>query len=246
MKIVVIGGSGLIGSQLVRTLVAEGHEVVAASPRSGVNTVTGEGLDAALAGVDVVVDVANSPTFEDQAVLAFFEASGRNLAAAEKRAGVKHHVALSVVGADRMPDSGYMRAKVAQERIIVDSGMPYSILRATQFYEFLDAIAGSGTSGNTVRMSPAKFQPVASADVAATLAKIVLGAPLNGVEDLAGPLLLPLDEYIRHYLRAKGDPRAVVTDVDATYFGAAMGHHPLVPLGKAHLGVVRLEDWMKA
>lgn len=246
MKIVVIGGSGLIGSQLVRTLAAEGHEVVAASPRSGVNTVTGEGLDAALAGVDVVVDVANSPSFEDRAVLEFFEASGRNLLAAALRARVGHHVAISVVGADRMPDSGYMRAKVAQERIIVDSGMPYSILRATQFYEFLDAIAGSGTSGDTVRLPPAKFQPVASADVAATLAGIVSGAPLNGVEDLAGPLLLPLDEYIRHYLRAKGDPRAVVTDVDATYFGAAMGHHPLVPLGKAHLGVVTLEDWMKA
>ena len=246
MKIVVIGGSGLIGSQLVRILAAEGHETVAASPRSGVDTVTGEGLDAALAGADVVVDVANSPSFEDQAVLAFFESSGRNLAAAEKRAGVKHHVALSVVGADRMPDSGYMRAKVAQERIIVDSGVPYSVLRATQFFEFLDAIAGSGTSGDTVRLAPAKFKPVASADVAATLAGIVLGAPLNDIEDLAGPLLLPLDEYIRRYLRAKGDPRAVVTDVEATYFGAAMGHHPLVPVGKAHLGAVSLEDWMKA
>ncbi|MBL7649366.1 MAG: SDR family oxidoreductase [Candidatus Hydrogenedentes bacterium] len=246
MKIVVIGGSGLIGSQIVRILAAEGHEVVAASPRSGVDTITGEGLDAALAGADVVVDVANSPSFEDRAVLAFFETSGENLATAEKRAGVKHHVALSVVGADRMPDSGYMRAKVAQERIIVDSGVPYSILRATQFYEFLDAIAGSGTSGDTIRLPPAKFQPVASADVAATLAGIVLGAPLNDIEDLEGPLLLPLDEYIRRYLRAKGDPRAVVTDVEATYFGAAMGHNPLVPLGKSHVGAMRLEDWMKA
>ena len=246
MKIVIIGGSGLIGSQVAGILGAQGHEVVAASPRSGVNTVTGEGLDAALAGADVVVDVANSPTFEDQAVLAFFESSGRNLAAAEKRAGVKHHVALSVVGADRMPDSGYMRAKVAQERIIVDSGVPYSILRATQFYEFLDAIAGSGTSGDTVRMPPAKFQPVASADVAATLAAIVSGAPLNGMEELAGPELLPLDEYIRRYLRVKGDPRAVVTDGEATYFGAAMDHHPLVPLGKAHLGAVSHGNWMKA
>jgi len=151
-----------------------------------------------------------------------------------------------VVGADRMPDSGYMRAKVAQERIILASGVPYSILRATQFYEFLDAIVGFGTSGDVVRLPPGAFQPVASQDVAATVAEIAVGAPLNGVEDLAGPERLPLDEYIRRYLRAKGDPRAVVTDVEATYFGAAMGHHPLVPIGKAHLGAVSLEDWMKA
>lgn len=245
MKIVIIGGSGLIGSQVARILGAEGHEVVAASPRSGVNTVTGTGLDDALAGADVVVDVANSPSFEDSAVLTFFEASGRNLLAAEARAGVGHHVALSVVGADLMPDSGYMRAKVAQEKIIVASGIPYSILRATQFYEFLDAIAGSGGSGDTVRLPPAKFQPVASQDVAATVAGIAVGAPLNGIEELAGPVLLPLDEYIRRYLQAKGDPRSVISDTNATYFGAAMDHHPLVPAGKAHIGTLSLEVWMK-
>lgn len=246
MKIVIIGGSGLIGSQVGPILEGQGHEVVAASPRSGVNTITGEGLDAALAGADVVVDVANSPSFEDSAVMAFFEASGTNLLAAETRAGVGHHVALSVVGADRMPDSGYMRAKVAQEKIIVSSGVPYSILRATQFYEFLDAIAGSGTVGDTVRLPPASFQPVASQDVAATVARIAVGSPLNEIEDLAGPVLLPLDEYMRRYLREKGDRRTVVTDAESTYFGAAMGHHPLVPLGKAHIGAVSLENWMKA
>lgn len=246
MKIVVIGGSGLIGSQAVGMLSAQGHDVLAASPRSGVNALTGEGLGEALAGAEVLVDLANSPSFEDSAVLAFFETSGENLFAAEKRAGVKHHVALSVVGADRMPDSGYMRAKLAQEKIIVASGVPYSIVRATQFYEFLDAIAGSGTSGDVVRLPPGSFQPVASADVARTVAGIAVGAPLNGVEDLAGPERLPLDEYIRQYLKAKRDPRTVVTDESATYFGAAMDHHPLVPIGKAHVGTVSLEDWMKA
>jgi uncharacterized protein YbjT (DUF2867 family) len=245
MKIVIIGGSGLIGSQVAGILGAQGHEAIAASPSSGVNTITGEGLDAALAGADVVVDVANSPSFEDSAVLAFFETSGKNLLAAETRADVKHHVALSVVGADRMADSGYMRAKLAQERIIVASGVPYSILRATQFYEFLDAIAGSGTSGDVVRLPPGSFQPVASADVAAAVADIAVGAPLNGIEDLAGPELLTLDEYIRRYLRAKSDPRSVVTDAEATYFGAAMDHNPLVPLGKTRIGAMRLEDWMK-
>ena len=210
MKIVVIGGSGLIGSKLVNNLRQRGHEVVAASPSSGVNTLTGEGLADALAGARVVVDVANSPSFEDKAVMEFFETSGRNLLAAEAAAGVGHHVALSVVGADRLPDSGYLRAKVAQEKLIKASKIPYTIVRATQFFEFAGGIAQSATEGQTVRLSPALMQPIVSDDVAAALADVALGAPVNGTVELAGPERFSLDELVQHFLDAKHDARRVV------------------------------------
>lgn len=244
MKVVIIGGSGLIGSKVTSILRGNGHDVLTASPRSGVNTITGEGLAEALAGAEVVVDVANSPSFEDRAVLEFFETSGRNLLAAEAAAGVGHHVALSVVGADRIPDSGYMRAKIAQEKIIVASGVPYSILRATQFYEFLDAIAGSGTSGDTVRLPSALIQPIASDDVARVVADIATGAPTNQTEDLGGPEALPMHEYIAKYLAAKGDSRAVVADPSATYFGAALDPKGLVPIGPSFVGAIELATWI--
>jgi uncharacterized protein YbjT (DUF2867 family) len=244
MKIVVIGGSGLIGGKLVTNLRGLGHEVVAASPRSGVNAVTGEGLAESLAGARVVVDVSNSPSFEDQAVLEFFETSSRNLLAAETAAAVAHHVALSVVGADRLPDSGYMRAKFAQEKLIKAAGVPYSILRATQFFEFLDGIAGTSTVGDAVRLSPALFQPVAADDVAAALTDLAVGAPINSMVELAGPESLPLDEFVRRYLAAKRDPRQVVADSHARYFGEELNDRSLRPDGVPRIGSISLEQWL--
>jgi uncharacterized protein YbjT (DUF2867 family) len=244
MKIVVIGGSGLIGTKLVNKLRQLGHEVVAASPASGVNTITGEGLAEALAGAQIVVDVANSPSFEDAAVLKFFETSGRNLLAAEAAAGVGHHVALSVVGTDRLLQSGYFRAKMAQEELIKASKAPYTILRSTQFFEFLNGIAQSGTDGQTVRLSPAFVQPVVSDDVAAALADVTLGAPVNGTVELAGPERLRLDELVRRFLSANQDARQVITDVHARYFGAELNDQSLTPGDNPRIAPTRFEDWL--
>ncbi len=244
MKIVVIGGTGLIGTKLVKRLRDKGHEVVAASPNSGVNTITGEGLAEALAGARIVVDVANSPSFEDKAVLEFFETSGRNLLGAEAKAGVKHHVALSVVGADRLPDSGYLRAKLAQERLIRAGKIPYTILRSTQFFEFAGGIAQSATSGNTVRLSPALLQPIMSDDVADALADVTLAPPVNGTIEVAGPERISLDDLVRRYLGAKRDPREVIADVHARYFGAELDDQSLTPGANPRIGPTRFEDWL--
>jgi uncharacterized protein YbjT (DUF2867 family) len=245
MKIVIIGGTGLIGSKVVAILRQGGHEVVAASPKNGVNSITGEGLKEAVADAQVVVDLANSPSFEDQAVLKFFETSGRNLLAAETAAGVKHHVALSIVGTDRTPDNGYFRAKVAQEKLIKDSGIPYTIIRATQFMEFLGAIAASGADGNTVRISPGLFQPIAADDVAVFVAEVALAAPRNGIIEIAGPEQAPFDEIVARYLKAVGDPRKVVRDPEARYFGGRVEERSLVPLGEARLGHIGLDEWLR-
>lgn len=244
MKIVVIGGTGLIGSKLVSILRSKGHEVLPASPESGVNTITGEGLDAALAGAQVVVDVSNSPSFADADVLKFFETSTGNLLAAEARAGVGHHVALSIVGTDRVPDSGYLRAKVAQENLIRKSGRPYSILRSTQFFEFISRIAQAGPEG-TLRVSGALFQPILSADVVAALADVTLGAPLNGIAEVGGPERFPMNELVRRVLRASGDKREVITDAHARYFGAELNDESLVASPGARVGSKRFEDWLK-
>lgn len=244
MKIVVIGGTGLIGSRLVDGLRQRGHEAVPAAPSLGVNALTGEGLSEALAGAQVVVDVANSPSFEDEAVLKFFETSGRNLLAAEEAAGVGHHVALSVVGADRLPDSGYLRAKVAQEKLIRSGKTPYTIVRATQFLEFLGAIAESGAADGAIRLPSALLQPIAADDVAAALVDVALGAPQNGLVEVAGPEALPMYEAIRRYLKAKGDTRSVVADRAARYFGAVLADGSLVPSGKVRLGAVALSAWL--
>lgn len=244
MKIVVIGGSGLIGKKLVNNLRQLGHEVVAASPRSGVNTITGEGLADALTGAQVVVDVANSPSFEDKAVLEFFETSGRNLLTAEAAAGVRHHVALSVVNADRLPDSGYMRAKTAQEKLIKDSKIPYTILRATQFFEFLKGIAESSTVGETVHLSPALVQPIASDDVAAALTDVTIGAPLNGMIEVAGPEKFRLDELVQRFLSANNDARKVITDIHARYFGIELNDHSLNPSDKPRIGSTNFDQWL--
>jgi len=244
MKIVVIGGSGLIGTKLVNKLGQLGHDVVAASPSSGVNTITGEGLAEALAGAQIVVDVANSPSFEDKAALEFFETSGRNLLAAEAAAGVGHHVALSVVGTDRLLQSGYFRAKMAQEDLIKASKVPYTILRSTQFFEFLSGIAQSATDGQTVRLSPAFVQPVVSDDVAAALADVTLGAPVNGTVELAGPERVRLDELIRRFLSANQDTRQVVADVHARYFGAELNDQSLTPGDNPRIAPTRFEDWL--
>jgi uncharacterized protein YbjT (DUF2867 family) len=244
MKIVVIGGSGLIGTKLVKNLRQHGHEVVAASPSSGVNTLTGEGVAEALAGAQVVVDVANSPSFEDKAVLEFFETSGRNLLAAEAAAGVGHHVALSVVGTDRLLASGYFRAKMAQENLIKASKIPYTIVRATQFFEFVSAIAQSATEGQTVRLPPALFQPVASDDVAGSLADIAVEKPVNGTVELAGPEPIRLDELVRRFLSANRDGRKVITDAHAGYFGTAVNDQSLTPGDNPRIGPTRFEDWL--
>jgi uncharacterized protein YbjT (DUF2867 family) len=244
MKIVVIGGSGLIGKKLVPILRKLGHEAVPASPSLGVNTLTGEGLAEALAGAGAVVDVANSPSFEDAAVLAFFEVSTRNLLGAEAAAGVGHHVALSVVGADRLPDSGYMRAKAAQERLIASGGVPYTIVRATQFFEFLGAIAGPETAGDTVRLPSAPMQPLAADDVAAALAEVVVGEPVNGIIELAGPEALPVAEFVRRALTANGDARTVVADPQARYFGTLLDDRGLNPGDNPRLGPTRFNDWV--
>ncbi len=245
MKIVVIGGTGLIGSKVASNLRQKGHDIVAAAPSTGVNTITGEGLAEACAGTQVVIDVANAPDFADDAVMAFFKTSGRNLMAAEKSAGVRHHIALSVVGADRLPDSGYLRAKLAQEELIKASGIPYTIVRATQFFECLGAIAQSATDGQAVRLSPAYLQPVASDDVAALIAKVATIAPANGVLELAGPDRIGLDDLVRRYFAAKQDPRKVVTDIHARYFGAELNDKSLTPSGdKPHIGATSFEMWL--
>lgn len=245
MKIVVIGGTGLIGSKTVALLRQRDHEVIAASPASGINSVTGEGLRQALAGAQVVIDVANSPSWEDQAVLEFFQASSRNLLMAEADAGVRHHVALSIVGTDRMPDCGYFRAKLAQEEVIKAGGVPYTIVRATQFMEFLGGIAGAGMTGDVIRLAPGQFQPIASDDVAANVAEAALAAPRNGIIEIAGPERAPLNAFIARYLQAIGDPRQVVGDPEARYFGGKVGEHALVPLGEARLGHINLDEWLR-
>ncbi|WP_207004900.1 SDR family oxidoreductase [Trinickia mobilis] len=245
MKIVVVGGTGLIGSKTVAILRQGGHDVIAASPKSGVNTITGEGLQEAMAGTHVVIDLANSPSFEDKAVLEFFETSGRNLLAAEATAGVGHHVALSIVGTDRTPDNGYFRAKVAQEKLIEASGIPYTVIRSTQFLEFLGGIADSGADGNTVRISPGLFQPIAADDVAAMVADVALAAPQNGIVEIAGPERAPFNEIVARYLKAVGDPREVVRDPEALYFGGRVEAHSLVPLGEARLGRIGLDEWLR-
>lgn len=244
MKIIVIGGSGLIGKKLVKNLRQQGHEVVAASPSSGVNAVTGEGLAQVLAGAQVVVDVANSPSFEDKAVLEFFEKSGRNLLPAEAAAGVRHHVALSVVGTDRLLAGGYFRAKMAQENLIKASPVPYTIVRATQFFEFVDSIAQSATEGQTVRLPPVLMQPIVSDDVAAVMAEVAVEEPLNGTIDLAGPEPIRLDELARKFLSAKRDARTVTTDARAGYFGIPVNDQSLTPGDHPRLGPTRFEDWL--
>ena len=244
MKIVVVGGTGLIGTKLAGKLRRKGHEVIPAAPGTGVNTITGEGLDKALSGAEIVVDVTNSPSFEDDAVLRFFETSGRNLLAAEAAAGVRHHVGLSIVGTDRLPECGYFRAKLAQENLIRASKISYTILRATQFFEFVGGIVDSSADGQIVRLSPALFQPVASDDVAAALANVTLGVPVNRIVELAGPEPFSLDDFARQYLTATKDPRKVVADIHARYFGAELDDRSLTPGQSPRLGTVRFEDWL--
>jgi uncharacterized protein YbjT (DUF2867 family) len=244
MKIVVIGGTGLIGKKVVANLRQHSHEVVAASPSSGVNTVTGEGLAQALVGAQVVVDVANAPSWEDNAVLAFFETSGRNLLAAEAAAGVGHHVALSVVGTDRLLASGYFRAKMAQEKLIKASPIPYTIVRATQFFEFVSGIAQFATEGQTVRLPPVLMQPIASDDVGAVVADVALAKPLNGMFDLAGPEPIRQDDLVRQYLTATGDTRKVITDAHALYYGINVNDQSLTPGQNPRLGTTRFSDWL--
>lgn len=244
MRVVVIGGSGLIGKKVVRDLRQRGHEVVAASPSSGVNTVTGEGLAQALAGAQVVVDVSNAPNWEDSAVLAFFETSGRNLMAAEAAAGVGHYVALSVVGTDRLLASGYFRAKLAQEKLIKASPIPYTIVRATQFFEFVGAIAQLATEGQTVRLPPVLMQPMAADEVAAAMADVALAEPLDGTVEVAGPELIRQDDLVRRFLNATGDTRTVITDPQALYYGIAVNDQSLTPGDHPRLGSTRFEDWL--
>jgi uncharacterized protein YbjT (DUF2867 family) len=244
MKIVVIGGTGLIGSKLVAKLREHGHEAVAASPRSGVNTITGEGLAEALRGASVVVDVSNSPSFEERAAVTFFETSTGNLLAAEAKAGVGHHVALSVVGTERLSESGYFRAKIAQEKLIKSSAIPYSIVRATQFFEFVKAIADTATDGTRVRLPPVLIQPIAADDVASAIASVAMGSPVNGTVEVAGPEAFRLDELVRRVLRARNDPREVVADPHALYSGAQLRDRTLVPGDGARLGETRFEYWL--
>lgn len=245
MKIVVIGGTGLIGSKVVSNLRQKDHEVIAAAPSTGVNTLTGEGLAKAMTGAQVVIDVANAPDFSDDAVMAFFKTSGHNLLAAEKAAGVRHHVALSVVGSDRLPDSGYLRAKLAQEELVRASGTPYTIIRSTQFFEFLPGIAEAASNGQTVSLSPAHLQPVASEDVAALVSEVALSSPKNATIELAGPERIGLDDLVRHYLAAKHDTRKVVTDIRARYFGALLDDKSLTPGDNPHIGSTSFETWLR-
>jgi len=244
MKIVVIGGSGLIGSNIVHRLRLDGHETVAASPSTGVNTLTGQGLAEALAGAQVVVDVTNSPSFEDRAVLEFFETSTRNLLAAEAEAGVEHHLALSIVGTDRLPDNGYFRAKVAQEALIKNSRIPYTILRATQFFEFIEGIINTGADGDTIRLSPALIQPIAADDVSAVLADLAVGAPVNGTIEVGGPDRFPLDDLARKFLAVRGDKRQVIADVHARYFGSELDDRSLVTSDNPRIGATRFQNWL--
>ncbi|MEN4920839.1 SDR family oxidoreductase [Achromobacter spanius] len=243
MKILVIGGTGLIGSKLVKLLIERGHEAIAASPATGVNTITGEGLDAALAGVHTVVDVANSPSFEDKAVLEFFQTSGRNLLAAEARAGVRHHVALSVVGTRRLAESGYFRGKIVQEDLIEAAGIPYTIVHSTQFFEFLGGIVQSGAQGDEVRLSSAYVQPIASDDVALAMADATLGAPVNGIVEIAGPEKVRLSELVQRYMGKIGDTRSVKADAGVRYFGALLDDDTLVPGSGPRLGKIDFETW---
>lgn len=245
MKIVVIGGSGLVGSKVVGLLRGEGHNVLAASRNTGVNTITREGLAEGLSGARVVVDVSNAPSFEDKAVLEFFETAGRNLRAAEAAAGVGHHIALSVVGADRLPESGYMRAKAAQEKLIQESKTQYTIVRSTQFFEFVAAITQSATDGNAIRLSPALLQPIASDDVASVLAAVARDKPANGIVELAGPEKIPLDALVRSYLETTGDRRQVIADIRARYFGTELDDRSLTPDATPLLGTLRFEDWLR-
>jgi uncharacterized protein YbjT (DUF2867 family) len=243
MKVVVIGGTGLIGSRVVSQLSAHGHEAIAASPSSGVNAYTGEGLAAVLEGADAVVDVTNSPSFADDDVLDFFTTSTTHLLVAEKAAGVGHHVALSIVGAERLPDSGYLRAKVAQEKLITESGVPFSIVKATQFYEFVKGIADSATVDGVVRLPHELIQPIAASEVSDAVARAAAGAPLNGVIEVGGPEALPMDEFIRSGLAAQGDPREVVADPEATYFGTKLEERSLVAGEGAHLSSLTFAEW---
>jgi len=243
MKIVVIGGTGLIGSKVVAKLTARGHVAVAASPNTGVNTLTGAGLAEVLQGADTVVDVSNSPSFEAKAVMDFFTTSTSNLLKAEAEAGVRHHVALSVVGTERMADNAYFAAKLVQEKLIEDSGIPYSLVHATQFYEFVAAIADEGSDGTTVRVAPVAFQPMAAEDVAEQVALTAAGEPLNGRRDIAGPQEYRMDEFFRKALAQRNDPREVTTDPQATYFGSVPQERTLVPGGEATLGEIRYDDW---
>jgi uncharacterized protein YbjT (DUF2867 family) len=244
MKIVVIGGTGLIGSKLVQNLRERGHDVLAASPSTGVNSITREGLAQAMDGAEVVVDVANAPSWEDQAVLDFFETSSRNLLAAEAAAGVRHHVALSIVGSERLPENGYFRAKVAQENLIKASGIPYTLLRATQFFEFVGGIVQSFAVGEEIRISPALIQPIASVDVVAALTDVALAAPVNGMVEVAGPEAMPLDDLARRFLRVNQDDRKVLPDVNARYFGDVLDDQSLTAGKNARLGAIRFEDWL--
>jgi uncharacterized protein YbjT (DUF2867 family) len=244
MKIVVIGGTGLIGSKVVTKLRERGYEAVSASPDSGVNTLTGAGLAEALKGASVVVDVSNSPSFDDEPVMNFFRTSTRNLLTFEADAGVGHHVALSVVGSERLPDSGYLRAKVAQEELIKESSIPYSIVRATQFFEFLTRIADSATQGNTVRLPSVAFQPMAADDVASAVAKVAIASPLNGTVEIAGPEEFRFNEFISRGLSARNDPREVIADPHALYFGTELSERSLVPDDGALLGETRFEEWL--
>ena len=245
MKIVIIGGTGLIGSKLVTRLTVLGHEAVAAAPNTGVNTLTGEGLAEVLQGAQVVVDVSNSPSFEDAAVLNFFQTSTRNLLSYEAAAGVGHHVALSVVGSERLPQSGYMRAKVAQEKLIKEGPIPYSIIHATQFFEFVNRIADEATAGNIVRLPPVLFQPMASDDVAGAVCTVAVGSPLNGTVEIGGPEQSRFVEFIRKALRARNDPREVIDDPHARYFGTELSERSIVPGHNAQLGEIRYEDWLR-
>jgi uncharacterized protein YbjT (DUF2867 family) len=244
MKIVVIGGTGLIGSKVVNKIRQAGHEVIAASPNTGINTITGEGLTEALSNTDVVVDLANSPSFEDKAVMEFFQTAGRNLLAAEIYAGVKHHVALSIVGVDLMQESGYMRAKKVQEDLIKQSGVPYTIIRSTQFLEFLAGIANQATEGNIVHISDVQFQPIASENVASFVSEAALMAPINGITEIAGPERFTMPELVTRYLQSTNDPRKVVPNSNAQYYGAKIGVTSLVPAGQARLGAISFETWL--
>ena len=245
MKIVVIGGTGLIGSKVVQRLAAQGQQAVAAAPNSGVNTLTGQGLAEVLKETQVVVDVSNSPSYEDKAVMDFFTKSTSNLLKYEAAAGVRHHVALSIVGTERLLESGYIRAKLAQEKLIKESSIPYSIVHATQFFEFFKGIADGGTTGNTVHIAPVLFQPMAADDVAGAVAKVALGSPLNGTIEIGGPEQFRFDDFIRKGLRALNDPREVVADPHARYFGAEVSERSLVPGDGAQLGQIRFADWLK-
>ena len=244
MKMVVIGGTGLIGSKAVAILRQGGHEIVAASPKSGVNSITGEGLKEAMAGAQVAIDLTNSPSFEDRAVMQFFETSGHNLLRAETEAGVRHHVALSIVAIDRT-DNSYFRAKAGQEKLVEASGIPYTIIRATQFLEFLGGIADESADGNTVRLPPIAFQPIAAEDVAAMVAEVALAAPRNGIVEIAGPERAPFNDIVARYLKAAGDPREVVGDPKARYWGGRVEELSLVPLGEARLGRIGLDEWLR-